>query len=246
MVNPRIQIPENLINHIEQHWNRTTIHDPDKAGNIPDLILGLRGFQAMANYLHDPFPHLEEIRTAYGRMRSDSLALRNTLDEMDAVSPVPASPTSLRAAELGMRAHSQVQAAFGVLLSLTIISNVTLRAFDTDNKELEDDSIAFCADVLKLSKSACQYRPMAASFVPLPLIIAWAATDDVVKKEELMEMVLDYQKDFFMNRWMDCAKWVRVKVESVRAQAEKLRTESELDADEVSTPANSDYWSIAS
>lgn len=159
----------------------------------PLLSLKLRNMAQIPNFVREPEQHLVEMRFAYKQIQVDVQKLRRRLVK------VAELPTSTG------RLHSTCLAAHGLLLCEALIVNAVLRAFNPYDSSLIEDSASFSNETVTLAEEASQYRPIGASHVPLCLIVAWAATDDMSRRVEIERVLADYQADFMVARWLDSA-----------------------------------------
>ena len=201
---------------------------------MPNLVTHLKNMAELAQFIANPMDHRAEIATTYQEMRSDVLALRQCLADMAS----SLSADSPEAMNIQRKSQHAIQAAYGVFLALALILNMLLRVFDFYDPELHNDCDAFCLDVLKLANEVAQYRPLGASYMPLPLVIAWTATDDMPLKYDLRATLADYQTDFPSNNWMRCKTFLDKKFLDLRLQqqAQSVRIS------EVITLPNTPLW----
>ena len=148
-------------------------------------------------------------------MRVDSQKLRRRLAKTTELTS-PGVIGTLSSPTHTMRLHTRYQAAYGILLTLAIIANSILRAFDPYDISLVEESATFFNEIMALAEHASQYRPLGASYIPMCLIAAWAATNDTSRRAEVEKMLAEYQTDMAGARWMDGAIWLENRFEGLR------------------------------
>jgi hypothetical protein len=94
--------------------------------------------------------------------------------------------------------------------------NGILCVYEPLNLSLAEESATFVDEVINLAENASQYRPLGSSSMPLCLVAALAATDDVMKQERLDKLLAEYQTDFASARWLDMAFLLRAKMGNPR------------------------------
>lgn len=108
-----------------------------------------------------------------------------------------------------MKLYAQCQAAYGLALAMVMILNGILRAIDPYNTALTEDSSGFVDEIIILTERASPFRPLTASYIPLCLTIAWAATDDISRKVVMEKYLAEYQTDMANARWLEGAVWLK-------------------------------------
>lgn len=165
-----------------------------------------------------------EVKSTYDHVRDDCSKLEALLSK----APMTRSPKGVLITDLAAEAkrlHVRQQTGHGILLMIALALNITLQ---THNPSASDEAtMTFEADnlvdqALTLAEQAMQYRPLAASATPLCLIVAWAVTQDVVKRERLQELLDEYEKDFASVRWRDQAVKVKERLRGRRLDMEPI------------------------
>ncbi|KAJ4135071.1 hypothetical protein NW768_004684 [Fusarium equiseti] len=102
-----------------------------------------------------------------------------------------AAPT---AEAMSIRVCNSYRFAYAILLSMKAVISHTLQIWDTDITllgELHD-----CIDEsIALAKQCESARPYGAAFVPDFLTMVYAAATDGYRNDEMVEILLDYEKD---------------------------------------------------
>jgi hypothetical protein len=175
----------------------------------------LQSLAKVPDFVRDPELHLFEIQSAYQQMRVEAPKMRQRLAQLTEPSSSDAiQPLSLPTPITGLLIR--YRAAYGILPTLASTFNGILRAFDPDDVDLVKESASYSNDIMTLAADMSQYRPLGASYIPLCLIAAWAATEDPSKQAEVEKMLAEYQADFVEARWMQCAIWLKNKFEILR------------------------------
>jgi len=102
-----------------------------------------------------------------------------------------------------MRFHT----AIAVILSMATILNRILRSYDGD-PVLIADAKRYVDESIVLGRDASYNRPIAASSVASPLALSLAALDDY-RREEVEELLVEYQTDFPGLNYFSDVKMVR-------------------------------------
>ena len=184
-------------------------------GETPIHSLTLRSLAKIPAFVRHPELHLVELKLAYQRMQADleKLCLRMTKATgltSSGFIRTPSLPSTT------MRLYTHYQAAYGLLLALAMIYNGMLRAFDPYDIPLIQESESFSNEIITLAEHVSPYRPLGASYIPLCLVAAWAATDDTSRRAHVEKILAEYQTDFTQMKWMEGAIWLKTKFESQR------------------------------
>jgi hypothetical protein len=192
-----IQIVESLSNpKIQLHpWLDTLTEDHDIA--IPIESLKLAKLARLAAFMRDPEAHLSEVQSTYRKMATDIPVVRRNTSIIS------------QQGEASKTLHCRCQTAYGILLTFAIILNIILHSFEADNAELVEQCANLVNQVIVLAEDASRYRPLGSSSMPLCLVSAWVATNEVSQRGRLEEILAEYQSDFAIARWMDVAAWLQ-------------------------------------
>lgn len=163
---------------------------------IPDLV-------------HAPRTHKAEIQDLYRRADLDARELvekQATIMEKLAIGEFTSPTTAMIAVE---RIIPLCQTAHSILLCVQLGCNAILSAFTPGDISLIEDSARYCDDVIGLAQDVAPYRPLGASHFPLCLIAAYLTVTDPMKRKELRDLLIDFQKDFASSSWLDVATKAR-------------------------------------
>ncbi|KPM44540.1 hypothetical protein AK830_g1978 [Neonectria ditissima] len=231
MINPRIQLhpwlfdlldkyklPEPLGPERPDHEKRLR-EDPD---SFPSLKM--RNLARFPDFLNEPEEHHLDILSTYHMLRFDCGKLHQRASTF--VSPDLTSPEGIGLARL----HRGVQVAYAMVLSLALILNKILQAFDPHYMALIEESASAIEEVIRLAELSSSARPLGASHIPIGLSLGWAITPDPEVRERLTKLLVEYQLDFKTVNWMKMAYWWKVKFRDVRLQILAHQGES-LDID---------------
>lgn len=160
-----------------------------------------------------PTLYLSEVQWRYPRLRADCQTVRIRLAKMtELVSSSKVDPAT-------MKIYVHGQTAYGLALAMATILNGILRAFDPCGTSLDEDSANFVHEIIALAERASPFRPLAASYIPLCLTTAWAATDDISRKGDIEKYLAEYRSDLADARWLESAIWLKAQYGSWRRKS---------------------------
>lgn len=180
-----------------------------RENTIPRPTTNLFTLARFPDYIRHPDPHVCEMAGVYLQLRDDAQKMRQYLDNWS-----PTDTANLCSVALIQR--SRYQAGYCLVVTLGLILNALLRAFDPDNDLLSQESAAFCDEIVDEAELASCYRPLGAAYIALCLVIALAVVDDTAQMARIDGILADYQTDFKETRWRDRAMWLRATFESHR------------------------------
>jgi len=155
----------------------------------------------LPEFVQNPDSHLFDIARIYLLLKNDAQMIKPMLDQLSKIVPV-----SFSTKHVGR--HSQVQAAYSIVSALAVLLNSLLRVFDPFNPILTDETTYFCDEVIIQAELASCYRPIGSAYIPLCLIVVWAATDDIFQLAKIESLLADYQSDFAEVPWRCHAVWL--------------------------------------
>jgi hypothetical protein len=192
----------------------------DSLARIPELV-------------HAPMTHRLEIEDLYKRACLDAgeLVVKQAVVMQKLAAGEYTSPTT--AAIAVERIIPLCQTAHSMLLCVALGCNAILSAFRPWDLDLIEDSNRYCDDVLSLASDVAPYRPLGASHFPICLISAYLTVTDPVRRKELLDLLIDFQKDFASSSWLDFAVKARDSYWKARtAYAKDSAKESDLKAEQ--------------
>ena len=124
--------------------------------------------------------------------------------------------------------HCRIQTAYAILSTLAVLLNGLLRAFDPWNASLMSESVFLCDEITAQAERASCYRPVGAGYIPLCLVVAWAASDNLVQLARIEAILSEYQSDFAEVPWMSRAIWLASTLDSHRTRVMSGKKSPEL------------------
>ncbi|KAM0264950.1 hypothetical protein ACHAQJ_000466 [Trichoderma viride] len=186
------------------------------------MSLQLRNLAHIPDLIREPIKYINDITTSYQRMRIEIPLLKGSLQLADALASE--SPT-----DGYTKTRLQYQVLMGLLLGCALLFNGYLRASGADDGYMVDEANTMANDAITLAHNASPYRPLGASFIPLCLIPAWAATDDIGIQQRVIEALKIYQDDFSPSTgrgWYVMAYWLRGEMDLMKNGLELSPLES--------------------
>lgn len=182
--------------------------DPFDGGPIESLRI--QSLAKIPDFLHHPEVYFFEIQATYQLMLVEVPKLRGwlakTLEQIQTLS-------------LGAKAitfHTRLQSSYALLITMALLLNGILRAFDPLDISLINEAMHIPSELLEISKDASKFRPLGASYMPLCLMTAWAATPNILDRPAIEEMIEDYSTDFAIASWMVAAVWLENQLNGIR------------------------------
>ncbi|KAI9929365.1 hypothetical protein MW887_000833 [Aspergillus wentii] len=128
----------------------------------PFQCLRLHNIGKLPLFVRDPEAHFFDIQDFYRQLKKEYPILREHTKKakLQASSTATRKPTML-----DIKILSRFQAACGITLSLAVILNRILAAFDPDDVSLDEYSVLFCDDIMLLAKDAGRHRPLGAGYM---------------------------------------------------------------------------------
>ena len=210
IVNPNIQLNPWFDKLMDAVGSEKPVKGHGESGG--EGISMIRSLARIPDFVRHPELHLSEVKSSYPRLRADcqkvQLRLAKTTELIS--SGIVDLPT--------MKVYAHCQAAYGLALSLATVLNSILRAFDPCDVSLAEDCASFIHEIITLAERASQFRPLAASYIPLCLTTGWAATDDIFKKADIEKHLAEYQTDLAEARWLEGAIWLKAQYGRQRLQ----------------------------
>ncbi|RFN44106.1 hypothetical protein FIE12Z_11654 [Fusarium flagelliforme] len=139
-------------------------------------------------FMRSPKRHLHELRCIYDVIKFEMPKIQ----KLTALATMAAAAPTAEA--MSIRVCSSYRFAYAILLSMKAVISHTLQIWDADLTllgELHD-----CIDEsISLAKQCESARPYGAAFVPDFLTMVYAAATDGYRNDEMVEILLDYEKD---------------------------------------------------
>ncbi|KAJ5169235.1 uncharacterized protein N7482_004829 [Penicillium canariense] len=199
VINPRIQMDSKWWDDVTRRFSgapRPRNADPPQSSST------LSTFANLPEWIRHPDPHIPEIAAVYLTMRDDAEKMRRYLDRWSNV----ASNSFTDPAAVN---HCRHQAGYTLVITLALILNTLLRAFDPTNTFLTAESLSFCSEMIREAEAACRYRPLGAAYVALCLVVGCSAAEDPHQLARLQALLADYSTDFKEIDWIERIMWLR-------------------------------------
>lgn len=110
--------------------------------------------------------------------------------------------------------HAQYMTLHSILLGYSIILSTIICCFGNGDILMVAETQVCIDELIALAEDGLQYRPLGSSSLPLILTVAWVATHETSKRGRIEELLVEYQKDFAISRWMEIAGWLEKKMDS--------------------------------
>ena len=167
----------------------------------PILSATLHNLARFPGFVRNPEEHHLEIKFMYQQICLD----------------IPKVAYHLGLSTDGTGVQSRLQAMYSLLLCIALVLNGLLRAFDPFDAFILEEAGRFSDEATYLAERAKQYRPLGASHIGMCLMAAWAVTDDDTFRRTTTErLLLEYQSDFAMARWLEGGLWLKKKYFDLR------------------------------
>lgn len=199
VVNPRIQMGSQWWDAVTQQFSMA---QRPRNSNPPRSSSTLSTLANFPQWIRRPDLCIHEIAAVYLTMRDDATRMRQYLDHW----PDPASTCFTDSLTVE---HCRYQAGYTLVVTLALILNTLLRAFDPSNSVLTAEEYALCEDLIRESEVACRYRPLGAAYVSLCLVVGCSAAEDRQQLARLQALLIDYSTDFKEINWMERVMWLR-------------------------------------
>lgn len=207
---------ESVVNRrLELHpalWDMVNEWGPPSSRMLPQKLpwesFRLSKLASMARLARDPDDHFEEIQANYHGLRLDTPRFARFIFGL--TDPDSENFTT------NQKTLTEARAALSVILGVTVTFNGILRAFGSDDVQLWEDMPVYVEDTLMLAEVGLPFRPLGSSYVPLPIIAAWAVTDDPMEQAKLNSALVAYADDFVGAKWFERAVWQRAWLEKMR------------------------------
>ncbi|KAI3574952.1 hypothetical protein IWW34DRAFT_883226 [Fusarium oxysporum f. sp. albedinis] len=175
----------------------------------PDQGFQIRTFQLqrlirIPRFLHEPLRYVDEIKITYQELRGDYSRIQCHLESLNEQEPPPE--------DLHNRPNlnHKLQVTEAIFLTAVLALNSILRATYPDDSVLLLEASTLVNELITLAKTAFQYRPLGASYIPPCLVAAWATTSALeAQKNEIETLLAEYQHDYARIKWIDQAKLLK-------------------------------------
>lgn len=183
---------------------------------LPRNTITLQTLAGFPDLLRAPRANLLEIESLYYCACLDSeevMARQATFSDLASSSPDPS------ATALARKMKPLLQVARSLLLGICITCNAVLSVLDPSDFSLTADSVRFCCDAVSLAREASSSRPLGASHIPLCLVAAYMAAEEEATRDDLLELLVDYEGDFGNAHWVEIGTRLRAAYIAARLKA---------------------------
>jgi hypothetical protein len=218
--NPSVDL-EPWVHDLVNQWQLSELggdlHGPqqreeDDMGPIASLFL--RNLIRLPAIVRDPETHLSQAISYYLLATRNLKTLQHHINRLSRVLSSKVT-THITNPPLQLRLLVVYQTAYGILLALTILLNAILRAFDDFNPTVIGEASYLPEQVITLAEQVSAYRPLGASYMPLALMVAWAATTIPEQRQKLGMYLVEWQGDFGAD-YIAGALWMERMLEALR------------------------------
>ncbi|KAJ5602260.1 hypothetical protein N7510_011794 [Penicillium lagena] len=206
ITNPNIKLDARFWEQAAVFSRRSTVNN---IGDSPKPTTKLCQMGRISEFMRFPDIHHHEIAATYQLLRNDAYRMINHLIQRRAGMDLSTSSATVIA-------YARYQAACCLIISLSLILNCLLRAFDATNSLLCEEASAFCDEIITIAESVSCHRPLGSGYAAVCLVPAWAATDDPQQLARIETIMAEYQLDFIDFNWSDRATWLRSSFDTLR------------------------------
>lgn len=153
-------------------------------------------------WIRRPDAYIPEVAAVYLTMRDDAKRMRLYLDHWS-------DPASTSFTDSATVEHCRYQAGYTLVVTLALILNTLLRAFDPNDTVLTAEAFTLCEEIIRESEIACRYRPLGAAYISLCLVVGCSAAEDPQQLARLQALLTDYSTDFKEINWIERVMWLR-------------------------------------
>lgn len=172
----------------------------------------------ISEFMRSPDIHHHEIAATYQRLRDDAHKMIRHLLQWRADVDVSSSSGAIIE-------YAHYQAACCLIISLSLILNCLLRAFDTTDFVLCKEASDFCDEIVTIAELVSCHRPVGSGYAAMCLVVAWASTDDPEQLAHIETIRAEYQLDYIGFNWSGSATWLRFVFDTLRQRV--LRGDSQ-------------------
>ena len=177
-------------------------------------------------WIRSPIEHIEEMRDAYDRAKSDIQSIVDRVQKLDSTSTpqVGDTPNSKNKDDIEWRTaaldgqpnteHYRIRAQYlvarSLFLTIAIFLSGVLRAvtdpFDQDDA-LKAEAIHLTEQVVELGSNMLSLRPLYSSGIAMTITVAWGADTDLARRKKLEEMITEYRLESLGDGWFTGGTW---------------------------------------
>jgi hypothetical protein len=124
----------------------------------------------------NPDQQVDEIRSTYAQLQIDCNKISRVLAQVQRMLANDESSTA------SSRLHVRTQTGYAILLCLALVFSAILHSFDPSDTTKSNETEALIDQVIYLTIDALQYRPLASSFMPVPIVFSLAIANDIGRR----------------------------------------------------------------
>jgi hypothetical protein len=170
-------------------------------------------FAQLPAMVRNPDLHILEIQSAYTQLHIDCTKMSHVLAQFQNIKPETLNP-SASASPHFQKHHVRYQTGCATVLSLALIFNAIIYSYSPSDDNILNEAEALVDSVITLTRDASQYRPLSASFMPVPIVFSLAITKDDEKRAVLEHILREYEVDFVSANWTQLAMWMRERMKN--------------------------------
>jgi hypothetical protein len=175
------------------------IRTPGPRVAAPFESLHIKSLCWFAIHMREPQMYIHSILSAYRLMLLDLPELRKALDGVHTT--VAALNETSRSWTLASKAFTRIQAAYTMLITMALLSNIVLRLRSPAHLALAEAARDMCSEILRTSFNAGRFRPFGSGAQPFALVAAVVASDDEFVKAQARLLIAEYASDFPNSNW---------------------------------------------
>ena len=183
--------------------------------------LELRHLTHMVRLTRDPVAHLDKFQAAYDFLCIDIGVLRSIMCPLpgclDGATPVDSIPSK--------RIRNGLSSQFSMGLIWSMIFNRMLQEYKPEDTMLNIELNECIDNMAFLTVRAMPDRPLGATYCPPGMVVAFSASKDPVRRENMKRLMVEFSKGFADINWQDGLKFWEKKLEHVKLAVRKLRDE---------------------
>jgi hypothetical protein len=221
-------------------WIEDLIEKYEKKSISPPFLpsLTLRAIATFSNLTRTARRRRLEIQIAYAQLMADISKVRMAMSNLSLKTSTIKKKSSKQHCDFA-RVNVDLHVAYGLLLAFSMHFNRILCAFHPADHQLKSDSDDLFNHLVELAAGVLQMQPLGASFMPMILMVGWATAGNDSKRIQVEGIMVHFEADFEMKRWMD--GWLRDLFDNLTNSTEAFSEEVILQHRTI-TKLDSSYW----
>jgi hypothetical protein len=226
LFNPAIHLDDDFL-QLVRSWEPRSLETAPRPGphheygavSDPISTLVLRNLAELARTVHNPLGHISELKCSYQQSQEDILRVLPRVKAADMAASRIISSSDPGAQVLIHRTSVLHHTVLGLLLTVAGLLNGILCAIYPHNDDLTQETGHLVQHVDDLADHSRAYRPLGASYMPLALMTACAASRTSSQRQQMQRLLNDWQGDFQSSQWLGGVEWLRGMLRAVRESA---------------------------